>query len=75
MIEAVRINMRKFEWVDIKKMLFKFTIMFMISAIIILGFNYFFGGSKIDFASAFYLALGVSFGMTFADLFKKKGIK
>ena len=68
-------NVRQLKWVEIKKLIIRFMGMFIISGILILGYNYFFGTSEIDFASAFYLAVGVSFGMTFANLFAKKGIK
>lgn len=66
--------MREFKWVEIKRLLLRFISMFVISGILIMGYNYFFGPSEIDFASTFYLAVGVSFGMTFADIFTKKGI-
>ncbi|HZK54511.1 MAG TPA: hypothetical protein VFC84_10005 [Desulfosporosinus sp.] len=66
--------MKEFKWIKIQRLLLRFISMFAISGVLILGYNFFFLSSEIDYAGIFYLAVGVSFGMTFADLLTKKGI-
>lgn len=66
------LNMRKLKWIEIKKRLLKFVGLFVQYSVLILVLNYFFRPSEMNFLRTFSISLGVSYGMSFYDLFKKK---
>jgi len=55
-------------------MLLKFIGMFVLNSVLILVIDYVFRSSEMDLPRIFYMSLGVSFGMTFSDLFKMKNV-
>lgn len=66
------LNMRRLSGAEIRKRFLKFICMFILYSVSILVLDYFFRPSKIDFLRTCSISLGVSYGMSFYDLFKKK---
>lgn len=62
------LNLRKFNWFDIRKRLLKFIALFILFGVLNLGFDYFFRPLNINFYKAFSIALGLSFGISFIDV-------
>ena len=68
------LNSRKLKWVEIRKMLFKFIVAFVLFGALNYGFDYVFRPSNIDLFKDFSIALGLAFGGSFIDatFLKKK---
>ncbi|NMM63752.1 hypothetical protein HBE96_13935 [Clostridium sp. P21] len=65
-------NSRKLKWVDIKKRLFKFFILFIVFGALNYVFDYIFRSSNVDLFRNFSIALGLAFGISFIDITLKK---
>ena len=66
-------NARKFKWVDIRRLIFKFISIFVLFSISNYAFNYMFRPSEIDLFKVFSTSLGISFSLAFIDItFSKK---
>ena len=66
------LNMRRLNGVEIRRRLLKFIGRFILYSVLILVLDHFFRPSKIDLLRTCSISLGVSYGMSFYDLFKKK---
>lgn len=62
------INLRRLKWVDIKKRLLKFFVIFILFGALNYGFDYFFRPEKIDLLRQFSIAFGLAFGISFIDI-------
>lgn len=62
------INSRRLKWVDIKKRLIKFFVIFILFGALNYGFDYFFRPEKIDLLRQFSVAFGSAFGISFIDV-------
>lgn len=62
------INARKFKWIEIRSKLFKFIIIFTLTAIMKYLFGYLFTHAKIDLFNIISTSLGLSFGISFIDI-------
>jgi len=72
------LNLRKLRWVEIRKRIFKFIILFVSFGILNVIFDYFFRHSNIDLFKEFSTSLGLIFALSFVDitfLKKKENIK
>lgn len=62
------LNSRKFKWVDIKKRLLKFIVLFILFVASNYFLDYFFRPSNISIYRVVSIALGISFGISFVDI-------
>lgn len=62
------INARKFKWIEIRSKLFKFIIIFTLTAVMKYLFGYLFTPAKIDLFNIISTSLGLSFGISFIDI-------
>lgn len=62
------INARKFKWIEIRSKLFKFIIIFTLTAVMKYLFGYLFTPAKIDLFNIIFTSLGLSFGISFIDI-------
>lgn len=66
-------NLRKLKWIEIRRRLFKFSVIFILFGILNVGFDYVFRPSNIDVSRNFSVPLGMAFGLSFLDItFLKK---
>ncbi len=66
------LSSRKLQWVDVKKRLFKFFVLFIVFGASNYVFDYAFRPSNIDLLRNFSIALGLAFGISFIDVTLKK---
>lgn len=67
------LNSRKLKWIEIRKRLFKFIILFILFGASNYGLDFIFRPSKIDLYREFSIAFGLSLGIAFIDVtFLKK---
>lgn len=67
------LNLKKLKWIDIRKRVFKFLILFISFGSLNYIFDYFFRPVNIDLLREFSVALGLAFGISFLDVaFLKK---
>lgn len=62
------INSKRLKWVEIRKRIFKFILLFAFFGALHYGFDYFFRPEKMDLLRQFSTAFGLAFGMSFIDV-------
>ena len=61
------INLKLFEWQEIRRSIVRFVIYFVVLSFISYGFNYLFKRESINVLKIFSVNIGLSFGITFFD--------